>query len=120
MSSKSWILPAAVLTGAAVLPTAVHAQSEPSSDSLKAAVDSLLSGASVVLVVDGLSCPVCAYGLERRLLEVPAVDTLVVRVSDGTVLIRTRSGESPSDLKLGEAVKRAGFTLREIRRIGSR
>lgn len=80
------------------------------------AEDPELQGATIALEVDGMSCPFCAYGLEKRLRELPAVDSLVIRVSDGLVQIRLKEGETLSDEALSEAVKRAGFSLREIRR----
>lgn len=44
-----------------------------------------LADAHVILEVDGMSCPFCAYGLEKRLREIEAIEDLVIRVSDGLV-----------------------------------
>jgi len=78
-----------------------------------------LAGANVLLRVDGMSCPFCAYGLEKRLREISAIDDLVIRVSDGLVQIRLVEGGALDDKELDEAVKRAGFSLREIQRLES-
>lgn len=78
-----------------------------------------LAGVDVLLHVDGMSCPFCAYGLEKRLRGIPAIDELVIRVSDGLVQIRLVDGGTLSDEELDEAVKRAGFSLREIQRLES-
>ena len=64
-----------------------------------------------------MACPFCAYGLEKRLKEVPAVDAVLILVSDGLVQIRLKEGQSLHDDALGAAVERAGFTLTEIQRI---
>ena len=100
-----------------VLPSAVKAQEPGRVAPENAAPDSILSGATITLRVDGLSCPFCAYGLEKRLKEIPAVDTLVVRVSDGIIQIRTKDGQELDDAALHDAVDRAGFSLREIHRV---
>lgn len=81
--------------------------------------DMPLSGTDVVLKVDGMSCSFCAYGLEKRLNEIEAIDTLVIRVSDGLVHIRFKDGQTVEDEALREAVHEAGFTLRQIERIGA-
>ncbi|NIR46446.1 MAG: heavy-metal-associated domain-containing protein [Gemmatimonadetes bacterium] len=94
---------------------AARAQGSDETDE-KAAEAPQLEGASITLEVDGMSCPFCAYGLEKRLMKLSAVDSLVIRVSDGLVRIRLKEGETLSDEKLNEAVKRAGFSLREIER----
>lgn len=75
-----------------------------------------LADPDVVLRVDGMSCPFCAYGLEKRLLENPGIARLVVRVSDGLVLLRLVEGSELTDEELREAVDKAGFSLREVRR----
>lgn len=81
--------------------------------------DTTLEGASITMKVDGLSCPFCAYGLEKRILEIEAVDAVLIRVSDGLVQIRAKENMRVEDEALRQVVDRAGFTLREIHRIES-
>lgn len=114
---RDWIPTLAAFVGTAVLTGEVTAQAEGDVRQTATVPDSLLGGASVTLKVDGMSCPFCAYGLEKRLREIPAVDTLIVRVSDGMVQIRVKEGQQLPDAELRDAVKRAGFTLREIHRV---
>ncbi len=76
--------------------------------------ESLLAGTTVTLRVDGMSCPFCAYGLEKHLTALDAVDSVVVRISDGLVQIREVDGQVLSDEILKETVTDAGFSLREI------
>ena len=66
--------------------------------------------------VDGLACPFCAYGLEKHLTALDAVDSVVVRISDGLVQIREVEGQVLTDETLKETVTDAGFSLREITR----
>jgi mercuric ion binding protein len=115
--TKDWIAALVALAGTALLAGPVNAQTAQDVTQSAAVPDSLLGGATVTLEVDGMSCPFCAYGLEKRLRELPAVDMLVIRVSDGVVQIRAKDGQELTDRQLREAVERAGFTLREIHRI---
>ncbi len=116
LANKDWMVALAALAGSAVLAGPVAAQATEPSERQAVTPDALRGGASVTLRVDGMSCPFCAYGLEKRLREIPAVDTLVIRVSDGLVQIRVKEGQELDDAALENAVKRAGFTLREISR----
>lgn len=108
----------AAAAAALALPGVVLAQAAPDT-ATPVAIDSILPGATAVLRVDGMSCPFCAHGLEKRLREIAALDTLVIRVSDGLVYVRAAAGASVTDDEFRAAVKKAGFTLRDIQRPGS-
>jgi mercuric ion binding protein len=69
----------------------------------------------VEMRVDGLACPFCAYGLEKKLKDVPGVSEIEIRVDDGIVILKSKKGESVAVDRLKPAVKDAGFTAREIR-----
>ncbi len=110
----------AALGAALVTSENLQAQARPATDPPgrdATSPDATLEGATVTLKVDGMACPFCAYGLEKRLKEVPAVDAVLILVSDGLVQIRLKEGQSLHDDALGAAVDRAGFTLTEIQRI---
>ena len=77
----------------------------------------VLAGASVRLKVDGMVCPFCAYGLEKRLKEIKSIDEVLIRVSDGLIQIRTKEDQELTDEALREAVKKSGFSLTEIERL---
>lgn len=70
--------------------------------------------ADVVLRVDGLACPFCAFGVEKKLLAVPAVAGIDVRMNEGRVILRLREGERLDVAALDAAVEEAGFTLRKV------
>lgn len=98
----------------------VRAQEKPPTDPPgpeATSPDATLEGASITMRVDGMSCPFCAYGLEKRILEIEAVDAVLIRVGDGLVQIRAKQNMSVEDEALRGAVDRAGFTLREIHRM---
>ena len=69
---------------------------------------------TVTVRVDGLSCPFCAYGLEKKIKSVPGTKEPVINVEEGVVTL-TPTGDASIDFDgLREAVKKAGFTPREI------
>ncbi len=70
----------------------------------------------VTLRVDGLACPFCAYGLEKKVskLEGYEDDSYTVRINEGIVSFGLRK-DKPLDLDAVEkAVDKAGFTLRGV------
>ncbi len=70
----------------------------------------------VDLRVDGLACPFCAYGLEKKVskLEGYEAESYKVRINEGMVSFSWRN-DKPLDLDaLGRAVDKAGFTLRGV------
>ena len=66
------------------------------------------------LQVDGLSCPFCSLGLEKRLKKVPAIDTIQIHMKQGLTEIKPKSGKKLDLSQLHKAVKDAGFTLRDV------
>lgn len=73
----------------------------------------------IVMKVDGLACPFCAYGLEKKLEALDAVDRIEVKLDEGLVSVDLKPGKTVSDEVLARVVKDAGFVLREIRRDGA-
>ncbi len=67
---------------------------------------------SVKMRVDGLACPFCAYGLEKRMKDVPGVSKIEIRVEDGVLLLEADKDEAIALDRLEPAVKRAGFSVR--------
>ncbi len=120
MSSKRNLAAGVAALGMAVgLPGAVQGQQqsqEPTAQEVLAPSD-VLAGASVRLKVNGMVCPFCAYGLEKRLGEIASVDAVLIRISDGLVQIRTKEDQELTDEVLEDAVKKSGFTLTEIERL---
>ncbi len=120
MSSKRNLAAGVAALGVAFgVPGAVQGQQrsqEPTAQEVLAPSDAL-AGASVRLKVNGMVCPFCAYGLEKRLGEIASVDAVLIRISDGLVQIRTKEDQELTDEVLEDAVKKSGFTLTEIERL---
>ncbi|MFQ5551204.1 MAG: heavy-metal-associated domain-containing protein [Gemmatimonadales bacterium] len=114
LHKKTLALPVAMLAGAGALPAAAHAQTPHDPNLTASAVSSILAGTDVVLRVDGMSCPFCAFALEHKLSEIAAVDSVVVRLSEGIIAIRQAAGTQIDDHELRAVVTKAGFSLREI------
>ena len=64
------------------------------------------------LRVDGLSCPFCAYGIEKKLGEVKGVQQVEVDIATGTVAVTMAEGATLDEATAKRSVKEAGFSLR--------
>ena len=64
------------------------------------------------LRVDGLACPFCAYGIEKKLTALKGVQRTEVDIASGTVIVTMAEGASLDEAAATKAVKDAGFTLR--------
>lgn len=79
----------------------------------------LAAPARYLLHVDGLSCPFCAYGLEKTLAAVDGVQSLETNIKDGTVTVTMKDAASLSETTAKQAVKAAGFSLRKLEPVPS-
>jgi len=71
---------------------------------------------SAIIQVDGLSCPFCAYGLEKHLKKINGVQGVEINMKAGKATVALKAGAQVGDTALSEAVKKAGFTARGITR----
>lgn len=109
----TWTGAATLLLVALVVPRAVEA--EPVSSS--AATPSEPTPEIVEMVVPGLSCPFCAYGLEKRLQqEIEDLSDLEIEAATGKVTFRVADGSKLSDEDLRTIVRKAGFSVEELER----
>lgn len=67
-----------------------------------------------VLGVDGLACPFCAYGIEKRLNKIEGVTDVQVDVGESVVHVTMQEGKTLSEDRASQAVDEAGFTLRSF------
>lgn len=70
----------------------------------------------IEMVVHGMSCPFCAYGVEKKLRRLEGVDSLSVDFKSGRVMLYVRDGSKITDARLRQLVKDAGFEVMEIKR----
>ncbi|MGH7451681.1 MAG: cation transporter [bacterium] len=64
----------------------------------------------VEMRVDGLACPFCSYGLEKKLKEVKGAGKVTIYVDKGLAVLTSKKTESINVEQLEPVVKAAGFT----------
>jgi len=69
---------------------------------------------AVKVKVDGLACPFCAYGLEKKLKDYEGISDLKILVDEGYAVFRLPYGKTPHLAELKERVKKGGFTAKDI------
>lgn len=79
----------------------------------------LAAGPSYRLAVDGLACPFCAYGIEKKLGAIAGVERLEINIEDGNVLVTMEDGTTLDKATTHQAVKAAGFSLRTFEQVQS-
>lgn len=70
---------------------------------------------SLTVVVEGMSCPFCAYGVEKRLKKVDGVKSVEIDMKDGTATLTAKEGQSINISQVPTAIKKTGFTLGTIK-----
>ncbi|MBI4501669.1 MAG: heavy-metal-associated domain-containing protein [Gemmatimonadetes bacterium] len=103
----------AVLVGTALVPGAVGAQTQKQ-QAPNAAL--LAQPERITVTVNGLSCPFCAYGLEKRLKKLEGVESLSIDFNSGKVILAVRDGSKASDDRIRRLVKEGGFQVVLIER----
>lgn len=74
------------------------------------------AGVRYVMRVDGLACPYCAYGVEKKLKAIEGVERVDVDLDRGLVVVDAREGVVLTDEQMRKLMKDAGFTFRSLRR----
>ena len=72
------------------------------------------SSTQISIRVDGLSCPFCAYGLEKKLNRLEGTEKVRLDIDRGVAEIMVAKGKTIEESELRQAVLDAGFTPREI------
>ena len=72
------------------------------------------AGTQYNLRVDGLSCPFCAYGIEKKLIRTEGVESVIFDLEKGFVIVKVEEGVTLTEGQLKQLVDDAGFTLRSM------
>ncbi len=75
----------------------------------------LAAGAHYVIRVDGLACPYCAYGVEKKLKAIDGVEAIDVDLNEGVVTVDTAEGTVLTEPQLRQLFQDAGFTYRGMK-----
>lgn len=60
--------------------------------------------------VDGLSCPFCAYGLEKKLKKIETASDIEIHLEEGIAVFSVSKDQKPTKEALEKVVTEAGFT----------
>ncbi len=72
------------------------------------------AGTQYNLRVDGLACPFCAYGIEKKLIRTEGVESVTFDLEKGLVIVKVEAGVILTEARLKQLVDDAGFTLRSL------
>ncbi len=64
----------------------------------------------VTAKVDGLSCPFCAYGIEKKIKKIKGVEEIRVDIKNGSITVKYRDEKFFDRIRLNKAIRDAGFT----------
>ncbi len=64
------------------------------------------------LYVDGLACPFCAYGVEKKVGGLDGVERVDIDIDEGVVAVTMAEGSTLAEAAAKRAIDEAGFTLR--------
>ncbi len=70
----------------------------------------------IMIKVEGLYCPFCAYGLEKQLKKLKGFKKVEVNLKHGTAELHIKPGVTVTDKAIQAAVEDAGFDSASIER----
>lgn len=77
----------------------------------------VLGNTQYILEVKGLSCPFCAYGLEKKLKRVKNVESVSIFMEKGQATVVAKEGSEIDQGELKKAVQEAGFSLGSVKKV---
>ncbi len=77
----------------------------------------LAAGTQYQMQVDGLACPFCAYGIEKKLSTIKGVNDIKVDIAKGQVIVTMENSVPLPESLVREQIRKAGFTLRSISQV---
>lgn len=75
---------------------------------------SLAAGIQYELRVDGLACPFCAYGIEKKFTATKGVESVDIDLQKGLVVVKTAAGKTFTEEELKTIINDAGFTMKSM------
>ncbi len=76
----------------------------------------LAAGTQYVMRVDGLACPYCAYGIEKKLKEIDGTSNITVDLDKGLVKVDVKEGITLTAERMKQLFQDAGFTYRSMKK----
>lgn len=72
----------------------------------------LAAGTQYTMRADGLACPYCAYGVEKKLNEIEGVQQIEIDLNAGVVTVTVAEGVELTEPQMKKLFNDAGFTYR--------
>ncbi len=82
--------------------------------SMTISFSALAGGTRYTMRVDGLACPYCAYGIEKKLKKIAGISNIKVNLEKGLVSVDAAEGTKLSEQQMKKLFKDAGFTYRSM------
>ena len=70
-----------------------------------------------IIQVNGLTCPFCAYGLEKKLKKVKGVESVSLDLEKDEVVVIVGAGERVEEETVRKAVRGAGFSVASLKKV---
>ena len=80
-------------------------------------VGSAVPQTKYVIEVNGLTCPFCAYGLEKKLKKVPGVQSVAIDLKKDQAVVLAKAGRTLDEEALRKAVRKAGFSVASLEKV---
>ncbi len=64
--------------------------------------------------VDGLACPFCAYGIEKKFTKTEGVESVEIDLKNGLVIVQTEESKTFTEAQLKQIINDAGFTMKSV------
>ena len=75
---------------------------------------SFAAGTQYNLRVDGLACPFCAYGIEKKFTRTEGVKSVDIDLQKGLVIVKTVDGKTFREDELKTIIHDTGFTMKSM------
>ncbi len=98
----------------AALLVSVGCQSAGPRGAVVAGDDQPIKTDTATLHVKGMSCPLCASGIDKQLRRLPGVSRVTSDLGSGKVKVTLVGEQRPTARQLSQAVEDSGFTLDRI------
>lgn len=77
-------------------------------------LEAFAAGTQYVMRVDGLACPLCAYGIEKQFKQIEGVEQIDVDLKRGLVTVNAREGVELTEPQMKQLFEAVGFTYRSM------
>jgi len=74
------------------------------------------AGTKYEMRVDGLACPFCAYGIEKKLKAIEGTDKINVDLNKGLVTVNIAEGKELTEEQMKKLFNDSGFTYRSMKK----